>query len=43
MSGWWKAVHVKDFFNIIHEVHATSKGHICGKKTLAKWESSQRN
>ena len=36
MSGWWKGVHVKDLFNIIHEVHATRKGHIGGKKTLAK-------
>ena len=27
---------MEDFYNIIHEIHATAKGHIGTKKTLAE-------
>ena len=36
MNGWRRVAFSEDFFQIIQEVHANSKGHIGTKKTLAE-------
>ena len=36
LSGWRRIAFVEGFCDVIHEVHATSIGHIGTKKTIAE-------
>ena len=38
LSGWRRIAFVEDFYDVIHGVHATSKGHNGTKKTIAEVE-----